>query len=195
MLIRNLRGIFTGEGFAQRDGRRVRAEDVSFIAGPIDIAVEDSTGLIESIGSGLTASTQSFDANGMLALPAFIDPHTHAIFAGQRSHEYFMRWAGRTYLEITQSGGGIHSTVRATSSASDDDLRLGLRERLRHMLACGATTVEVKSGYADSADGELRLLRIIQSLAGEPDLPEIRPSFLALHALPKGATSTTTSMR
>ncbi|MGH7175775.1 MAG: amidohydrolase family protein, partial [Tepidisphaeraceae bacterium] len=54
------------------------------------------------------------------------------------------------------------------------------------MLACGATTVEVKSGYANSAVGELRLLRVIQSLRNERSLPEIRATFLALHALPQG---------
>jgi imidazolonepropionase len=76
--------------------------------------------------------------------------------------------------------------VRATQSASDDELRDALRERLRQMLACGATTIEVKSGYADSADGEVRLLRVVKSVSGDPDLPEVRPSFLALHALPGG---------
>src|SRR5688572_18248114 len=121
----------------------------------------------------------------MLALPGFIDPHTHAIFAGERSHEYFMRWAGKTYLEITQAGGGIHSTVRAMDQATDAELASSLRARLSHMFRCGATMAEVKSGYAHSAQGELRLLRIINSLRHEQGIPEIRPTFLALHALPK----------
>jgi imidazolonepropionase len=122
----------------------------------------------------------------MIATAGFIDPHTHALFAGERANEYFMRWAGRSYLEITEAGGGIHSTVRATAAASDDELRPRLRERLRHMLACGATTIEVKSGYASSAEGELRLLRIIRDVARQPGMPQVRPSFLALHALPAG---------
>ncbi|MBC8107408.1 MAG: imidazolonepropionase, partial [Anaerolineae bacterium] len=104
----------------------------------------------------------------------------------ERSHEYFMRWAGKSYLEISQSGGGIHSTVRATNNATDAELSSSLRARLKHMLRCGATTVEVKSGYANSADGELRLLQIVQSLQHEQGIPEIRPTFLALHALPAG---------
>lgn len=186
MLIRNLSAIFTGEGFAKRDGRHVRAEDCGFIPGPIDLVIDN--GIVASIGRNLAPEGESIDAAGMIALPGFIDPHTHPIFAGERSHEYFMRWAGRTYLEITQAGGGIHSTVRATGSTSDEELRLRLRQRLREMLLCGATTVEAKSGYANSAEGELRLLRIVDSLRKEIDLPEIRPSFLALHALPKGRT-------
>jgi imidazolonepropionase len=121
----------------------------------------------------------------MIALSGFIDPHTHAIFAGQRFDEYFMRWSGRSYVEIAQAGGGIHSTVRATLDSSEDALRDALCSRLREMRETGSTLVEIKSGYANAADGELRLLRIINSIASEPGLPEIRPTFLALHALPK----------
>jgi imidazolonepropionase len=179
MRITNLLAMFSGSGFVQRDGRRVRAEDAGFVAGPVDLSIDDC-GLL-----GDSASGETFDATGMLALPGFIDPHTHAIFAGERSHEYFMRWAGKTYLEITQAGGGIHSTVRATDNATDAELLSWLRTRLRAMFRCGATVAEVKSGYANSAQGELRLLRIIQSLQHEQAIPEIRPSFLALHALPK----------
>ena len=185
-LLRNLTGIFSGEGFARRDGRRVRAQDAGFIPGPINITINKQTGLIDAIGTGLSASGESLDGSGMIATPGFIDPHTHAIFAGERSGEYFMRWSGRSYLEITDAGGGIHSTVRATAAASEDELSLRLHERLRHMLFCGATTVEVKSGYANSAEGELRLLRLIQEVARDPGMPEVRPSFLALHALPAG---------
>lgn len=181
MIIKNLHGVFTGEGFANRDGRSVVIASVAFDDGPIDLSVDEHTGLIADSPSG-----ESFDATGMLALPGFVDPHTHALFAGERSQEYFMRWEGRSYVEITQAGGGIHSTVRATNNATDAELASSLRARLKHMLRCGATTVEVKSGYANSAAGELRLLRIIQSLRHEQGLPEIRPTFLALHALPAG---------
>jgi imidazolonepropionase len=182
MRIKNLHGVFSGNGFAKRDGRRVRADDADFIAGTTDLSIDDRTGLFTDDES----SGESFDATGMLALPGFIDPHTHAIFAGERSHEYFMRWAGKTYVEITEAGGGIHSTVRATHNATDAELISNLRVRLKEMLRGGATVAEVKSGYANSAQGELRLLRIIQSLRHEQGIPEIRPSFLALHALPAG---------
>jgi len=185
MLIRNLEGIFTGEGFVRRDGRRVREEDCSFVAGPVDIAI-DCTGSIQQIGSNLTADGAVFDGAGLIALPGFIDPHTHAIFAGQRSGEYFMRWAGKTYLQISEAGGGIHSTVATTTATTDVSLIESLQSRLRHMLRCGATVVEVKSGYASDALGECRLLRLIREAASGAGLPEIRPSFLGLHALPKG---------
>jgi imidazolonepropionase len=187
MLIQNLTGIFDGSGFVKKQGRRPAPEDCGFRAGPIDIFIDANSGRIREVGSNLRGgSFARVDGSGLVALPGYVDPHTHSIFGGQRFNEYFMRWAGRTYLEITQAGGGIHSTVRATQDASDDELRASLRNHLRQMLACGATTVEVKSGYANSSQGELRLLRLINEVAREPELPEVRASFLALHALPNG---------
>lgn len=184
MILRNLAGIFTGEGFAKCDGRRVRESDCGFIKGPVDLIIRD--GRVTQIGAGLPRDDPEMDASGRIALPGFVDPHTHAIFAGERSAEFFMRWAGRTYLEITQAGGGIHSTVRATAKVDDESLRLSLVDRLRRMRSLGSTMVEVKSGYAPSADGELRLLRLIRSAAAEKDVPLVRASCLALHALPPG---------
>ena len=187
MLIQNLAGIFDGSGFVKKQGRRPQAQDSGFRAGPIDIFIDQTSGRVREVGPSLRGgSFARVDGSGLVALPGYIDPHTHAIFGGQRFSEYFMRWAGRTYLEITQTGGGIHSTVRATHEASDDELRGSLRNHLRQMLECGATTVEVKSGYAHDALAELRLLRLIQEVARETDLPELRATFLALHALPKG---------
>jgi imidazolonepropionase len=182
MLIRNLSGIFTGGGFVTRDGRRPTAADCGFIRGPVDLLIE--SGRIVEVGRDLTIATEVLDAAGQIALPGFIDPHTHTIFAGERSNEYFMRWAGKTYLEITEAGGGIHSTVRATAAASDDELRSTLIARLKQMRAGGATVDEVKSGYGKSADEELRLLRIVRSVR-DKDWPQTRISFLGLHALPK----------
>lgn len=181
MLIRNLRGLYTGKGFVERDGRRPCADDCGFVAGPVDLAIDDATGTISP-----QAAREVIDGSELVALPGFIDPHTHAIFAGQRSGEYFMRWGGKSYVEIAQAGGGIHSTVRATAAADDDQLRDTLGKRLRDMVRCGATTVEVKSGYGASAVQEIRLLRIIRSLSAERGLPRVRVSFLALHAVPKG---------
>jgi imidazolonepropionase len=54
------------------------------------------------------------------------------------------------------------------------------------MKKCGATTLEAKSGYANTAAGELRLLRLLKRARVMADSPRIRVSFLALHALPKG---------
>lgn len=184
MLIRNLSGIFTGDGFVRRDGRRPTAQDCGFRAGPIDLLLR--RGSLVEIGSGLSGDGPVIDGRGQIALPGFVDPHTHAVFGGDRSGEYFMRWAGQSYVQITEAGGGIHSTVRATSAADDVALAASLARALRAMGGSGATVVEVKSGYGGSAEGELRLLRLIRSAAALPGVPRVRASFLGLHALPKG---------
>src|SRR3954468_1167194 len=186
MYIQNLSAIFTGSGFVAREGRPPTTNDCGFVVGPIDIGIDEASGNIPSVAPDTRGTCDIIDGTDLIALPGYIDPHTHAIFAGERSNEYFMRWSGKTYLQITESGGGIHSTVRQTNNAIDTELATSLRVRLRQMLKSGATTIEVKSGYANSAEGELRLLRVIRSLSRELSLPEIRATFLALHALPAG---------
>jgi imidazolonepropionase len=73
-----------------------------------------------------------------------------------------------------------------TLAASDDELLTLLTEKLRQQLQHGITHVEVKSGYAPDARGELRLLRVLKK-AQNSELPiALLPTFLGLHALPKG---------
>ena len=62
----------------------------------------------------LGPNTEILDAEGRMVGPGFVDPHTHLVFAGERSREFDLRCQGATYLEIAQAGGGIVSTVRAT---------------------------------------------------------------------------------
>jgi imidazolonepropionase len=51
------------------------------------------------------------------------------------------------------------------------------------MVESGVTTVEAKTGYGLTAEGELRLLRLVKSLGGEV---EVVPTLLGLHAVPAG---------
>src|SRR5204862_8 len=87
-----------------------------------------------------------------------VDPHTHALFAGDRRSELRRRLGGAAYADIAAEGGGILSTVRATRAATEDELVAATRPRLGEMLRCGTTTCEVKSGYgltvADEACAE-----------------------------------------
>jgi imidazolonepropionase len=105
------------------------------------------------------------DARGGLVTPGLVDAHTHLVFAGERAGEFALRCAGKSYLAVAFSGGGIAATTRATNAASDDALVEGALTRARRLLAQGVTTVEVKSGYGLSTEAELRLLRVIQRLA------------------------------
>ncbi len=124
------------------------------------------------------------DADGGAVVPGFVDCHTHAVFAGSREGEFVERIRGRTYLEILEAGGGIHRTVEATRSATEDELvRIGAA-RLARMLAAGSTTVEIKSGYGLSPEHELKMLRAIRRL-GRSQPVEVVGSYLAAHAVPR----------
>ncbi|MSQ46424.1 MAG: imidazolonepropionase [Ignavibacteria bacterium] len=123
------------------------------------------------------------DAEGGIALPGFVDSHTHLIFSGSRENEFAMRAEGKTYQDIASSGGGILSTVRATREASKRELfRLG-EKRLNDMLKLGTTTVEIKSGYGLSPDSEIKILEIINELKRD-HFSTIAPTFLGAHAIP-----------
>lgn len=126
------------------------------------------------------------EAAGKVVLPGFVDPHTHALFAGDRAAEFEMRLRGATYMEIMQAGGGIQSTVNATRSASWEALLRETQARLEQMLLHGTTTAEVKTGYALETAGELRMLRAILALDRDRHQAlDLVPTFLAAHAVPR----------
>lgn len=130
-------------------------------------------------------ATHTIDATGRAVLPGFVDPHTHAVFAGDRSDEFAAKLRGKTYEEIMAEGGGILRTVRATREASDDRLLSNLLSHLDAMLAHGTTTAEVKSGYGLDTDTELRLLDVIDR-ADERHSIDVVPTFMGAHAVPDG---------
>ena len=131
----------------------------------------------------LRSDGRTVRGQGGVAVPGFVDPHTHVLFAGDRAHELPLKAAGLSYSEIARRGGGLLATVRATRRASDDRLLRETEARLRAMAAAGTTTVEVKSGYALDHVGELRLLRLIPLLARRTGL-RLVPTFLGAHAVP-----------
>ncbi len=98
----------------------------------------------------------------LVALPGFIDAHTHICFAGSRANDYAMRNAGKSYLEIAREGGGIWSTVTNTRQADQAELVALMIPRIQRLLQQGITTVEVKSGYGLNVEVELRMLRAIR---------------------------------
>lgn len=123
------------------------------------------------------------DGRDVSIVPGFVDPHTHAAFAGDRREELRKRLAGATYAEIAAAGGGIVSTVAATRAASEIDLIDQTRTRLDEMLACGTTTCEIKSGYGLSLESELKILRAIRTLAESHPI-DIVTTFLGAHEVP-----------
>jgi imidazolonepropionase len=126
---------------------------------------------------------ETIDCEGRWITPGLIDPHTHLVYGGDRAHEFELRLAGASYEDIARGGGGIVSTMAATRAASQEDLVQAALPRLDALIAEGATTVEVKSGYGLNIEDELKSLRAARTL-GERRPVAIRTTFLGAHALP-----------
>src|SRR5574337_375401 len=129
----------------------------------------------------LADEVESLD--GTLVTPGLIDCHTHLVFGGDRADEFDLRLNGASYEEIARAGGGIVSTVAATRAASEDALYAQALPRAQTLLADGATTLEIKSGYGLELDSERRMLRVARRLGRELGI-SVRTSFFVLHALP-----------
>jgi imidazolonepropionase len=160
-------GIVSNGALAVRDGRVL------------------ATGPTETIRRAfrLTPDGAEIDATGCVVLPAFVDPHTHVLFAGTREAEFAMRLAGRSYMEIAATGGGIRSSVRMFRETPDATILADSLVRLDRMAAGGTGTVEVKTGYGLDPAQELRALHLIQELARRHPL-SIVPTFLGAHDIP-----------
>jgi imidazolonepropionase len=144
-------------------------------------------GLIAAVGStdDLQAAypdEKGMNASGRVVMPGFVDPHTHALWAGDRAAEFEMRLEGKTYLEILAAGGGILSTVQATRDASISRLLGETRPRLEDMFYHGTTTVEIKTGYGLQTAAELRMLKALLELQKD-GLQDIRITFMGAHAI------------
>lgn len=125
----------------------------------------------------------SRSAGGALVVPGLVDAHTHLAFGGWRDDEFERRVLGESYAEIAAAGGGIAATVEATRRATEDELDARARGFLREMARLGVTTVEAKSGYGLSLEGERKQLRVYRRLDADGPL-RVVPTFLAAHALP-----------
>lgn len=120
---------------------------------------------------------------GRLVTPGLIDCHTHIVHGGNRAAEFEMRLNGASYEEVARAGGGIVSTVRATRTASEDDLLADALRRVDVLIAEGVTSIEIKSGYGLDLETELRMLRVARAI-GQSRAVRVKTSFLGAHATP-----------
>ncbi|KAL3201592.1 hypothetical protein MRX96_012619 [Rhipicephalus microplus] len=121
------------------------------------VAIDESSVIAENYE--LSQFEEVIDATGCCVLPGLVDSHTHPVWAGDRVHEFAMKLAGATYLEIHEKGGGIHFTVEHTRNASE--------ERLLESLT------------------ELKMLHTIEKARLKTPI-EISSTFCGAHAVPKG---------
>jgi imidazolonepropionase len=115
--------------------------------------------------------------------PGFIDCHTHAVFGAPRLDDQERRALGVDYKAIAAAGGGILQSVRDVRSRSAADLEALTRARITALLAHGATTIEVKSGYGLELEAELKQLRVIRRIADVLPVTLV-PTFLGAHEVP-----------
>ncbi len=140
-------------------------------------------GLIDWVGPAAEApaAANTVDLRGRAVVPALVDPHTHAVWAGDRLADWEAKLSGATYEEILARGGGIRSTMRATAAATVAELVALARPRLQALRDSGAGTTEVKSGYGLEFDAEIRMLEAVRELQAEF---ELRPTLL-IHVPPE----------
>jgi imidazolonepropionase len=188
LLIKNAGQVLTMAGYSERPKVGAELNDLGLVAGGAVAALD---GKIVRVGKSsevegdveLLPHARVVDAWRKVVMPCFVDPHTHVVFAGSREAEFELRLKGATYLEIHQAGGGILSSVRSTLGATFSELVESARRRLDRLLGQGVGTVEVKSGYALTTEGELRMLEVVKHLAREHPL-DLVPTFLGAHSFP-----------
>jgi imidazolonepropionase len=122
-------------------------------------------------------------AAGFVAMPGFVDCHSHPVFMESRIDDFEQRIRGLSYKEISESGGGILSTVQKVRAAGREELVKKTLPRLWTFLKHGTTTLEAKSGYGLNLESELKMLQAIQQLKELVPL-ELVPTFLGAHEIP-----------
>jgi len=153
------------------------------------LALEDNTVVDYGLMSdwpGITdwRDVEVIDATNCYVLPAFIDSHTHAVFAASREEEFVDRIRGLSYEEIAAKGGGILNSARKLNDMSEAELFNAAKKRIEKMLAAGTGALEIKSGYGLSLEGELKMLRVVAQLKAHFPIA-IKATFLGAHAIPQ----------
>ena len=181
LLLKNPSSVVTCSSSGKPFKRGVEMNDVGVLNG-VDIYIEN--GIIRQIGKIEPESDcEVIDISGKVMIPGFIDPHTHAIFAGTREREFAMRARGMTYGQIAAAGGGILETVKQTREAQKSKLRFQAERRIDRMLRWGTTALEIKSGYGLDFKNEVKMLEAANELKQE-SISDVVVTFLGAHAIP-----------
>src|SRR5215469_10471094 len=178
-LLTNIGRLWTGSEIWSNAAILIQHDRIAW-AGPAAELPSSIPGVVHDI----VDVDQVENLGGALVTPGLIDSHTHPVYAGNRWAELAMRSGGSSAAEITAAGGGVASTVTVTRGTDPWTLCNNVRERLRAWLRTGTTTIEAKTGYHLTRDGELADVRMLRSLEAEPGMPRVHATFMAAHTVP-----------
>ena len=183
-IVKDISSLYTNAGCVERGCQQLDERSLGCVKDAW-LAV-GADGRVEAYGDGSAPGQGGYltiSAQGGMVMPGLVDSHTHPIFGGSRAGEFAARLSGASYQEIAASGGGIRASIHGTRAATDHELEDQARKFFEKSLRWGVTTVEAKSGYGQSVEEELRLLQILNQVAGK--LPQhVAITCLALHAVP-----------
>jgi imidazolonepropionase len=186
LLIQNIKQLVT----VHADNKPFKAGNDMCDLGVIEHAtVLIQNGLFSWIGSSAEFSQtvdeniDVIDASDFVALPGFVDSHTHLLFAGSNENEFAMRSNEKANQKIAGADIKFINTVQATRTATKKELKKLARRHLDKMLQQGTTTVEIKSGYGLNEDDEIKMLNAINDLI-EESLMDIVPTFFGARTIP-----------
>lgn len=178
-LLTNIGRLWTGTDLLSNAAMLLHGDRVAWVGAAADLP-QSLPGVIDDI----VDVDEVDNLGGGLVTPGLIDAHCHPVYAGNRYAEVAMRAGGATKSEIAGVGGGVASTVTVTRGTDPWTLCNAVRERLRYWVLSGCTTVEAKTGYHLTRDGELADVRLLRTLEEEPGMPRLHVTFFAAHAVP-----------
>ena len=171
------RGIEQGELDLIEDGAVAIRDGVIQAVGP-------TGAVLEAFGE---PGVVTLDASARTVLPGLVESHCHPLFKAAPHPPSADRLPLR---EIAGREAGIWETVAHTRAAGEEELLAQLGRVYDRALAGGVTTLECKTGYTLSVEGELRDLAL---LARSRELTPISlvMTFLGAHMLPADASDET----
>ena len=182
LLLKNARQVVT----ARDPGKPLSGKEQANLSITNDVSILVRDGLIREIGDNSLSADRVMDCRDYVILPGLIDAHTHIIYAGSRYEEFYQRIAGRTYLEILEAGNGIRRTIRETEAATREQIFAESSLRVENAISRGTTTMEIKTGYSSSVDGESKMIDVMDMIGSSYRINIVK-TLLPLHAISMGS--------
>jgi imidazolonepropionase len=173
-------------GILSSEIRQLKGKSMDSLESIQDAFILVQDGIITSYGKMDNCpklEIEVIDMDNRWVMPAFVDSHTHLVFAAPRHNEYVMRIKGKTYSEIAAEGGGILNSAKKLHAMSEDQLYDMAFNNANQAIKCGTAALEIKSGYGLTTESEIKMLRVIKRL--KESLPiTVKATFLGAHAFP-----------